>query len=94
MIRVLPKDGITDPAGEAVANVLGRIGFPEVEDPRTDVRMGKFLSFQLATDDPQEAKEKFINWIRSDLSMRDFVNPKLHKYEVTIKEFQELQGDQ
>jgi phosphoribosylformylglycinamidine synthase len=48
----MPKAGVLDPEGRAIAHALGTLGFAGVED----VRAGKVIEVTLAETDPAKAK--------------------------------------
>jgi phosphoribosylformylglycinamidine synthase len=51
-VTVMPKSGVLDPEGKAIAHALGTLGFAGVED----VRAGKVIEVTLAETDPAKAK--------------------------------------
>ncbi len=51
-VTVMPKSGVLDPEGKAIAHALGTLGFAGVED----VRAGKVIELSLAETDPAKAK--------------------------------------
>jgi phosphoribosylformylglycinamidine synthase PurS subunit len=51
-VTVMPKAGVLDPQGKAIANALGTLGFVGIED----VRAGKILEIELAETDPEKAR--------------------------------------
>lgn len=48
VITVMPKDGVLDPQGQAVAGALGRLGYADVGD----VRVGKRIELDVGGADP------------------------------------------
>jgi phosphoribosylformylglycinamidine synthase len=48
----MPKSGVLDPEGRAIAHALGSLGFDGVED----VRAGKVIEVTLAETDPAKAR--------------------------------------
>lgn len=48
IVTVMPKQGVLDPQGQAVAGALGQLGFAGVGD----VRIGKRIELEIAGDDP------------------------------------------
>jgi len=52
-IYVTLKNGVLDPQGKAVEHSLHDLGFDAVED----VRQGKYLEVELATDDKSKAEQ-------------------------------------
>jgi phosphoribosylformylglycinamidine synthase PurS subunit len=51
-IFVMPKDGVLDPQGKAIAHALGSLGFAGI----TDVRQGKVIDLDLAETDAARAR--------------------------------------
>lgn len=51
-VTVMPKSGVLDPEGRAIAHALGSLGFAGVEE----VRAGKVIELTLAETDPGRAK--------------------------------------
>ena len=52
IVTVMPKVGVLDPQGKAIAHALGSLGFAGVED----VRAGKVIELELAETDPEKAR--------------------------------------
>ena len=50
-VRVMPKSGVLDPQGKAIAGALARLGYAGV----TDVRAGKVFRIDVEATDPEEA---------------------------------------
>ncbi|MCU0987044.1 MAG: phosphoribosylformylglycinamidine synthase subunit PurS [Acetobacteraceae bacterium] len=48
----MPKSGVLDPEGKAIAHALGTLGFAGVED----VRAGKVIEVTIAESDPAKAR--------------------------------------
>ncbi len=48
----MPRDGVLDPQGKAIAHALGSLGFSGVGE----VRQGKVIDLDLAEQDPARAK--------------------------------------
>jgi phosphoribosylformylglycinamidine synthase subunit PurS len=51
-VFVMPKDGVLDPQGKAIAHALGNLGFSGVGD----VRQGKVIELNVAETDPAKAR--------------------------------------
>ena len=51
-VTILPKPGVLDPQGKAIAAALATLGFTGVED----VRAGKTILLDLAETDPAKAE--------------------------------------
>lgn len=51
-VTVMPKNGVLDPQGKAIAQALGTLGFAGVND----VRAGKVIELDVAETDPARAK--------------------------------------
>jgi phosphoribosylformylglycinamidine synthase len=52
-VHIMPKPGVLDPQGKAIAHALGNLGFAGVGE----VRQGKVIDLELAESDPARAKE-------------------------------------
>jgi phosphoribosylformylglycinamidine synthase subunit PurS len=53
-VYVLPKTGVLDPQGKAIAGALARLGF----DGIGDVRAGKVIDLELNETDPAKARDR------------------------------------
>jgi phosphoribosylformylglycinamidine synthase subunit PurS len=51
-VHIMPKDGVLDPQGKAIAHALGSLGFAGVGE----VRQGKVIDLDLAEADPVRAR--------------------------------------
>ena len=51
-VTVMPKNGVLDPQGKAIAHALGTLGFEGVND----VRAGKVIELDLAETDAGKAR--------------------------------------
>ncbi len=51
-VQVFLKPGVLDVQGKAVEAALKGLGWPQV----SDVRVGRLITFDVAGDDPQEAR--------------------------------------
>ena len=51
-VHVMPKTGVLDPQGKAIAHALGTLGF----DGIGEVRAGKVIELDLTEADPEAAK--------------------------------------
>lgn len=51
-LHIVPRRGILDPQGKAVADALHSLGFPAVHD----VRMGRFLTIETMADSEKSAR--------------------------------------
>ncbi|HXS41340.1 MAG TPA: phosphoribosylformylglycinamidine synthase subunit PurS [Stellaceae bacterium] len=52
-VYIMPKEGVLDPQGKAIAHALGTLGFKDVGE----VRQGKVIDLELADTDPARARE-------------------------------------
>ncbi len=52
-VHVMPKPGVLDPQGKAVAQALASLGFAGVGE----VRQGKVIDLELAETDPARARD-------------------------------------
>jgi phosphoribosylformylglycinamidine synthase subunit PurS len=51
-VHIMPKDGVLDPQGKAIAHALAALGFAGI----TEVRQGKVIDLDLAETDPARAR--------------------------------------
>jgi phosphoribosylformylglycinamidine synthase subunit PurS len=51
-VHIMPREGVLDPQGKAIAHALGTLGFSGVGE----VRQGKVIDLELAERDPARAK--------------------------------------
>ncbi|HZT52658.1 MAG TPA: phosphoribosylformylglycinamidine synthase subunit PurS [Stellaceae bacterium] len=51
-VHIMPKPGVLDPQGKAIAHALGSLGFAGVGE----VRQGKVIDLDLAETDPARAR--------------------------------------
>ena len=74
-VRVLitPKPGVLDPEGRAVGRALDELGFGEVRDVRT----GKLIVLDLATDDPERARA-----LATEACEKLLANPVIERYSI------------
>lgn len=75
-VRVMPKSGVLDPQGKAIAGALARLGFQGVED----VRAGKVFTIDLATADAAAAREE-----ARQMAEKLLANPVIEDFEVEVK---------
>jgi phosphoribosylformylglycinamidine synthase PurS subunit len=66
-VTVMPKSGVLDPEGRAIAHALGSLGFAGVEE----VRAGKVIEVTLAEQDPEKAR------LRAKAGCRRWSRPRL-----------------
>ena len=55
-IRIVPRRGILDPQGKAVADALHSLGFPDV----TDVRVGRHVIVETRAGGADEARTRAV----------------------------------
>ena len=72
-VRVMLKDGVLDPQGEAVRHALGSLGFEGV----TGVRQGKVIELDLTETDPAAAEAEAKKMCEALLA-----NTVIERYEV------------
>ncbi|MGH6981679.1 MAG: phosphoribosylformylglycinamidine synthase subunit PurS [Stellaceae bacterium] len=63
-VHVMPKQGVLDPQGKAVAQALASLGFTGVGE----VRQGKVIDLELNETDPARAKETVYRMCRTLLA--------------------------
>jgi len=75
-VRVMPKAGVLDPQGKAIAQALARLGYGGV----ADVRAGKVFRIEVDAKEPGAAREAGARMAETLLS-----NPVIEDYEVEVK---------
>jgi phosphoribosylformylglycinamidine synthase len=63
-VHVMPKQGVLDPQGKAVAQALASLGFAGVGE----VRQGKVIDLELTETDPARARDTVDRMCRSLLA--------------------------
>jgi phosphoribosylformylglycinamidine synthase len=71
----MPKAGVLDPQGKAIAHALASSGFSGVED----VRAGKVIELELAETDPEKAKAA-----AEDMARRLLANTVIEGFRVSL----------
>ena len=72
-VRILPRAGVRDPQGEAVAQALNALGFADVRS----VRQGKLIEVEIDAVDAETARRRL-----DEMAARLLVNPIVEDYEV------------
>ncbi len=76
-IDVMPHKNLLDPQGKTVADSMGRIGLPEIQN----VRIGKHITLSVEAENEEEAisrAEKACNKL--------LVNPVMEYFEISVSE--------
>lgn len=76
-IDVMPHKNLLDPQGKTVADIMGRIGLPEIQN----VRIGKHITLTVDAENEEEAisrAEKACNKL--------LVNPVMEYFEISVSE--------
>ncbi len=74
-VTVVPKSGVLDPQGKAIAGALARLGFPGVGD----VRAGKVFRVEVDAKDGAEAKA-----LAAQMAEKLLCNPVIEEYEAEV----------
>ena len=74
-VTVVPKSGVLDPQGKAIAGALTRLGFPGVGD----VRAGKVFRVEVEAKDAAEAKA-----LAGQMAEKLLCNPVIEEYEAEV----------
>lgn len=74
-VRVMPKAGVLDPQGKAIAGALGRLGYQGVQE----VRAGKLFRIDVETASADEAREAGRRMAETLLA-----NPVMEDFEVEV----------
>lgn len=75
VITVMPKDGVLDPQGKAIARALASLGFSGVGE----VRAGKVIELELAETEPARARAE-----AEDMARKLLANPVIERFEVEL----------
>ena len=76
-VRVVPREGILDPQGKAVAGALSALGFSGV----SDVHVGRLVTLTLAAESAAAAEEAATAMCRQLLA-----NPVIEDFQVRVAE--------
>jgi phosphoribosylformylglycinamidine synthase len=68
IVTVMPKQGVLDPQGQAVAGALGQLGFEGVGE----VRIGKRIELTIAGDDPAGQARAMCEQLLANALIEDF----------------------
>jgi len=74
-VRVVPRAGILDPQGNAVAGALGSLGFDGV----SDVHVGRLITLRLLAQSEPDARERAEAMCR-----RLLANPVTEEFDVRV----------
>ena len=74
-VTVMPKTGVLDPQGKAIAHALGTLGFEGVND----VRAGKVIELDLLEADPGRAKAQ-----AEDMARKLLANEVIESFRVEV----------
>jgi len=74
-VRIMLKDGVLDPQGEAVRHALGTLGFDGVDG----VRQGKLITLDLAATDAATAEAEVKAMCEKLLA-----NTVIERYDITL----------
>lgn len=68
VVTVMPKQGVLDPQGQAVAGALAQLGFAGVGD----VRIGKRIELSLDGDDPAGQARAMCEQLLANALIEDY----------------------
>jgi phosphoribosylformylglycinamidine synthase subunit PurS len=74
-VRVMLKDGISDPQGQTIEKALPALGF----DGISGVRVGKLITLSLDANDQDDAYRQAV-----EMCDRLLANPVIESYEVSV----------
>ena len=75
VVTVMPKDGVLDPQGKAIARALASLGFSGVGE----VRAGKVIELELAESEPARARAE-----AEEMARKLLANPVIERFEVEL----------
>lgn len=76
IVTVMPKAGVLDPQGKAIAQALGSLGFSGLGD----VRAGKVIELELAETDPAAARAA-----AEEMGRRLLANTVIESFRVSVE---------
>jgi phosphoribosylformylglycinamidine synthase len=76
-VRVVPRRGILDPQGKAVAGALASLGFQRIGD----LHVGRLVTLDLAAETADAARETAVTMCRQLLA-----NPVTEEFSVEVRE--------
>jgi phosphoribosylformylglycinamidine synthase PurS subunit len=76
-VRIVPRQGILDPQGKAVAGALASLGFEGVEG----VHVGRLVTLSLTAKSAESARESAVAMCRQLLA-----NPVTEDFDVRVRE--------
>ena len=76
LVRVMPRQGLLDPQGQAVEHALSTLGYP----PLTSVRVGRAIEIGMEAADAKQAEER-----ARDMCERVLANPVMEDFHVTVE---------
>lgn len=68
VVTVMPKQGVLDPQGQAVAGALAQLGFEGVGD----VRIGKRIELSIAGEDPAGQARRMCEELLANALIEDY----------------------
>ncbi len=68
IVTVMPKHGVLDPQGQAVAGALGQLGFDGVGE----VRIGKRIELAISGDDPAGQARAMCEQLLANALIEDY----------------------
>jgi phosphoribosylformylglycinamidine synthase subunit PurS len=74
-VHIMPKEGVLDPQGKAIAHALASLGFTGVGE----VRQGKVIDLELAETNPSQARG-----IIDDMCRKLLANLVIESYRIEI----------
>ena len=75
-VHIMPKAGVLDPQGKAIAHALGSLGFAGVGE----VRQGKVIDLDLAETDPARARAAV-----DDMCRKLLANTVIESYRIELE---------
>jgi phosphoribosylformylglycinamidine synthase len=75
-VHIMPREGVLDPQGKAIAHALASLGFSGVGD----VRQGKVIDLELADTDAARAKKTV-----DDMCRKLLANTLIESYRIDIE---------
>jgi phosphoribosylformylglycinamidine synthase len=76
LVRVMPRQGLLDPQGQAVEHALSTLGYP----PLDSVRVGRAIEIRMEAADAGEAEAR-----AREMCERVLANPVMEDFHVSVE---------
>jgi phosphoribosylformylglycinamidine synthase PurS subunit len=73
-VLIMPREGVLDPQGKAIAHALNGLGFTQVEG----ARQGKLIELELSGSDPEAARREVVEMCEKLLANQVIETYRIH----------------